>query len=361
MKKVRLNDLDVVNQNADRVAKNLAACVYPFQLSELLSSNANLAMFFDANIPMENEILLLGESTHGTEEFYQIRQQLTKHLIQTRDYRLILIEAEWPDVYVVNQYITNSPHNHSANGREALSNITGSGKHMWHNQASLDLVEWLKEHNKQLNYQPDRITYLFGIDCQQIYRSLSNLFDGLHELDLQYCSEVKTTLAFFNGFGNSEWEYAAKTVGQIGSELIPEVLQKVLSEFQWQKFEEFKKKLPIEKLIDLINVEQNFEVLISAEEYFRKRQLEPRGSQVSWNTRDQHMTLVVSRLRDRLKLLTHAHADNAESPGMRDSGGFFFPTRVIVSFRFVSVSFYFVLYWIVTFVFFIGFSPHSDL
>jgi erythromycin esterase-like protein len=304
------------NNNVDRVATNLASQVQPFQLAQVLNSGSDLQKsFFDKNIPYENEILLLGESTHGTQEFYEVRQQLTKYLIQTRDYRLILIEAEWPDVYIVNQYIT-TPQSQSNTARDALGNITGSGKHMWQNEVIIGLVEWIKEHNKNLNYNPSKITYLFGIDCQQIYRSLNNIYESLQEIDLQYCSDIKTTLAFFNGFNGSEWEYAAKTVGQIGSELIPEILQKVLSEFQWQKFEEYKNKLPKEKLIDLINIEQNLEVLLSAEEYFRKRQLEPRGSQVSWNTRDQHMTLVVNRIRDRIKLITDSHENESSGLGM---------------------------------------------
>lgn len=71
--------------------------------------------------------------------------------------------------------------------------------------------------------------------------------------------------------------------------------------------------MPKGHLLNLINVEQNLEVIINGEEYFRKRQLEPAGSQASWNTRDQHMTLTINRLRDRLPLVTHADAD-ADAP-----------------------------------------------
>lgn len=84
----------------------------------------------------------------------------------------------------------------------------------------------------------------------------------------------------------------------------------MLSEFQWRKFDDFNKRLPRERFMELINIEANLEVLISAEEYFRKSKLEPRGSQVSWNTRDQHMTLALERIRQRVKSLSNNPADS---------------------------------------------------
>jgi erythromycin esterase-like protein len=67
----------------------------------------------------------MGESTHGTEEYYLVRQHLTRFLIEHKNYRVVLIEAEWPDVYIVNQYITTKTGLYSQ-AKEALSNIQGS-------------------------------------------------------------------------------------------------------------------------------------------------------------------------------------------------------------------------------------------
>ena len=88
------------------------------------------------------------------------------------------------------------------------------------------------------------------------------------------------------------------------SEQIPEILQTILSEFQWKHFDRLEKLLPKEKLLEILNIEQNLEVLVNAEEYFRKKVLEPAGSNVSWNTRDQHMALTVGRIQERLHHLT---------------------------------------------------------
>eukprot|EP01127_Copromyxa_protea_P010198 TRINITY_DN2464_c0_g1_i1.p1 TRINITY_DN2464_c0_g1~~TRINITY_DN2464_c0_g1_i1.p1 ORF type:complete len:742 (-),score=135.62 TRINITY_DN2464_c0_g1_i1:82-2307(-) len=81
-----------------------------------------------------------------------------------------------------------------------------------------------------------------------------------------------------------------------------------MSDFQWTHFDALKKKIASSHLIDLINIEQNLEVIMNGEEYFRKRHLEPPGSQASWNTRDQHMTLTIDRIKERLPLVTQSNS-----------------------------------------------------
>ena len=262
-------------------------------------------------VPGRAEVVLLGECTHGTEEFYHLRRQLTKHLVLERGFRAILLEAEWPDIFNVNLHLTKarSPYPSVA---AALAQIQGHGKHMWQNHETIDLLEWIKKFNASQEYRPDSIVYVFGIDCQQIYRSLNVLYVTLADVDFALCSELKAKLSFFNGHSEDEHEYARKTVRGIGSEHIPEILQTILSEFQWKHFDRLKATLPKEKMLDILNIEQNIEVLVNAEEYYRKMVLEPAGSNVSWNTRDQHMALTVSRIRERLRLVTAAGNDTEE-------------------------------------------------
>lgn len=191
------------------------------------------------------------------------------------------------------------------------------------------MLEWIKKFNASQEYRPDSVVYVFGIDCQQIYRSLNVLYTALAEVDFALCQELKARLSFFNGHSEDEHEYAKKTVRGIGSENIPEILQGILSEFQWKHFDRLKAKLPKEKLLDILNIEQNIEVLVNAEEYFRKIVLEPAGSNVSWNTRDQHMALTVSRIRERLGLVT-AKSDSDESSNDTSSTAVPTQTKVLV-------------------------------
>jgi erythromycin esterase-like protein/ubiquitin-protein ligase/putative AlgH/UPF0301 family transcriptional regulator len=240
----------------------------------------------------------------------------------------LLVEAEWPDVWHLNLYITQ-PTSEFKSAKAALGKIEGSGKHMWQNHVFADLVEWMKHYNHSHDYSAQSMVYLNGIDCQQIYRSLRQVYNILSDLDFQLCQELKARLSFFNGNSENEQIYASRTVKGIGSEQIPETLQQILSEFQWTHFEDLKKRYGIAKLLDIINVEQNLEVVLNAEEYYRKSCLEPPGSQVSWNTRDQHMAMTILRIRNRfveilqsdVKIMVWAHNSHIGNGAATRRGG----------------------------------------
>lgn len=242
----------------------------------------------DRMVPGWAEVVLLGESTHGSKEFYCLRRQLTRHLVRDRGFRAVLLEAEWPDIYNINQHLTCSKSPYPSVAAALAQQVQGHGKHMWQNSEAIAMLEWIRQFNASQGFRPDSMVYVFGMDCQQIYRSLNVLYMALAELDLDLCNQLKARLSFFHGYQENEYEYARHTVKGIGSEQIPEILQGILSEFQWKHLDRLKAQMPPDSShLDLLNVEQNLEVLVNAEEYYRKQILEPAGSNVSWNTRDQ--------------------------------------------------------------------------
>lgn len=256
-------------------------------------------------IPDDNEILLLGECTHGTQEFYDIRSQLTQELMIKKGYNVILLEAEWPDIYRVNKYVINESRDQSA--IEALGNIKEFPKWLWKNRTITDLVEEVRKWNiisgeRDPNRDP---VYIFGIDCQQIYRSYKSLKNFLETYDISYSFYFNRLLSFLKNYEN-EQEYARSVVyGKLRKLIgdIPDILQDFLSNYQWEKVEEYIKNYKDinVSLLDIISSEQNAEIIVNGEEYFRKMLLEPPGSQASWNTRDQHMLTTIMKLRNRLE------------------------------------------------------------
>ena len=50
-------------------------------------------------------LVLVGEATHGTHEFYRIRADLTRALIQRRGFTAVAVEADWPDAYRANRWV----------------------------------------------------------------------------------------------------------------------------------------------------------------------------------------------------------------------------------------------------------------
>jgi len=105
--------------------------------TNVIKSYNNIYSVLD-KIPENNEILLLGESTHGTEEFYQIRSDITKHLVENYDYNIILFETDWFNLYNVNKYINNN--SESDDVFEALVNINNFSKWLWKNNVIIELI-----------------------------------------------------------------------------------------------------------------------------------------------------------------------------------------------------------------------------
>jgi hypothetical protein len=90
-------------------------------------------------------LLLIGEATHGTHEFYRIRAELTKSLIRDHGFGLVAVEADWPDAYRVNRWVRGA--SEEAGAETALGDFVRFPRWMWRNADVVDFVRWLREHN----------------------------------------------------------------------------------------------------------------------------------------------------------------------------------------------------------------------
>jgi erythromycin esterase-like protein len=90
---------------------------------------------------------LLGEASHGTSEFYTWRAEITKRLITEKGFSFIAVEGDWPDCYRVNRY-AKGMENSSSSAFEVLHAFSRWPTWMWANREIVDLIEWLRSHNK---------------------------------------------------------------------------------------------------------------------------------------------------------------------------------------------------------------------
>jgi len=281
------------------------------------------------HISDKTDLLLLGENTHGTKEFYTIRADITKHMIQYKNYKIILLEAEWPDIMRVNRYIHNYSGDVSA--KEAFKNISKFPEWMWKNEVIYELIEWLKIYNKDNTTNP---VYIFGIDCQQFLDSTEFVLDYLQQTDRSFFNITKKTLMGLKSF-SSEREYANSAVyGHIKPHVnnIVSNLQDLLSSYQWDRADAIlnSSQYNLDAKLDAIYCEQSLEILVNGEEYFRKMLEEPAGSNASWNTRDQHMLMTIMRIRNRFsqlynnvtpKIIVWAHNSHIGNSNATSGGG----------------------------------------
>ena len=282
--------------NRLKIVDNLSKEVSEFNCKNFISS-----------VPLNNELLLLGESTHGTHEFYKIRSEITKYLIENNDYKFVLIEAEWPCIYEINKFINGKTNNYSSIQELLDKNMSKFPIWMWNNNVIVDLISWLRKYNIKKKDEKQKIN-IFGIDCQQFIKSYELLDTFLKNYDKDFHEIVYKNIGLITQFSN-EHLYADEIVNGCLRKYInyiPQVMQELLATYQWEHVDKLinNNRDNFEKLIDIIASEQNLEIIVNGEEYFRKMLTEPKGSQASWNTRDQHMLTTIMRIRNRFQEIT---------------------------------------------------------
>lgn len=123
-------------------------------------------------------IVLIGESSHGTHEFYAARAEITKWLIEHKGFTAVAAEADWPDAYRVNRYVRGQGDDVSAEG--ALSGFERFPGWMWRNDVVRDFVTWLREHNGRATEH--RVGF-YGLDLYSLHRSMDEVITYLEGVD----------------------------------------------------------------------------------------------------------------------------------------------------------------------------------
>ena len=270
-------------------------------------------------IPKHTDILLLGESTHGTEEFYKTRSDITKQLVTFDDFNIILFETDWFNLYNVNKYINNTSESTSA--KEALSNIHSFPVWLWKNNIIIDLIEWLKIFNQKNSKK----VYLLGLDCYLLKESLDWLYTFLKLIDIELYNIVQSNLLFMKKYKTINEFIKVSVNNQNMDTFVQDYFQQLLIKIQTNS-DKYIKKCKIRNIdtIAVISAEICCDVMINSYEYFKKQYLEPPGSNASWNTRDQHMLMTTMKLKDKIpnaKIIIWAHNSHIGDATATEHGG----------------------------------------
>ena len=151
----------------EEAVKNYAL---PFQSDEDLSTI--IEAIGDA------KIVLLGEASHGTSEFYTVRAKLSKMLIEQKGFSAIAVEGDWPSAQHVNRYIKGYGERKD-NVQEVLKAFDRWPTWMWANEEIAEFIDWLKMHNdKRISNQ--KIGF-YGIDIYSLWESLEEIIRYLTE------------------------------------------------------------------------------------------------------------------------------------------------------------------------------------
>jgi erythromycin esterase-like protein len=228
----------------------------------------------------DGHLVLLGEASHGTQEFYQHRAEITKRLIQEKGFHAVAVEADWPDAYRVNEYVRGRTKDRSAG--QALGGFSRFPAWMWRNEVVTEFVHWLRQHNEKPGTAHP--TGFYGLDLYSLNRSRAEVVRYLERVDPTAAQRARQRYACFDHFGEDEQAYGYAAGFGVSDSCEQEVVQQLI-ELQRRIYEYLHRDGHMAE-DDFFSAEQNARLVRNAEEYYRSMF---RGRVNTWNLRDRHM------------------------------------------------------------------------
>ncbi|MGB9116028.1 protein-L-isoaspartate(D-aspartate) O-methyltransferase [Bradyrhizobium sp.] len=249
------------------LVRNLADAAQSFPSIEAADLNPLLERIGSARI------VLLGEATHGTSEFYRMRERITRDLIIEKGFRFVAIEADWPDAARVDHYVRHLQYPPSE-----WTAFARFPAWMWRNTEVRDFVSWLRKHNGAVE-KSKRVAF-HGLDLYSLYDSIRSVLTYLDEVDPESAKVARERYGCLTPWQRDPATYghAALTGSYPTCEsdvvrALTDLLAKrrAYAEHDGERF---------------LDAEQNARLVANAERYYRIMYY---GSRASWNLRDNHM------------------------------------------------------------------------
>ncbi|MFZ1178776.1 MAG: erythromycin esterase family protein [Mycobacterium sp.] len=235
-------------------------------------------------------IVLIGESSHGTHEFYEARAAITKWLIEEKGFCAVAAEADWPDAYRVNRYVRGIGDDKSAD--EALSGFERFPAWMWRNVVVRDFVEWLRTRNRlhESNGQPQAGFY--GLDLYSLHRSMQEVITYLDKIDPRAAARARERYACFDHTSADDGQaYGFSAAFGAGPSCENEAIEQLV-DIQRNALA-YARRDGLLAEDELFYAEQNAQTVHNAEVYYRAMFS---GRVTSWNLRDKHMAQTLEAL-----------------------------------------------------------------
>jgi len=255
------------------------------RLARPLSSDAWIRHFADSIAGAK--IVMLGEATHGTHEFYELRRKISEHLLQHHGFNFIAVEGDWPDCFALNRYIESGE---GGRAKDVMARFKRWPQWMWANAETVPLIEWMR-HWKKAGF--------YGLDVYSLFESIDVIREYAAKLEPGLAAQLMHRYACFEPWARDEIAYAKSLLRlpegcrEAVVANMRELLTLRLSEARVSRNE-------------LFDLQQNARVIANAENYYRAM---IGGGPESWNVRDEHMLETLEALLRRVgpKAIVWAH------------------------------------------------------
>jgi len=229
-----------------------------------------------------SRLVLIGEATHGTSEFYRMRACITQELVRSRGFGIVAVEADWPDARRVNRYVQALPNGHHPEEPAFARFPTW----MWRNHETWQFVEWLRTHNAGVD-EPTRRTGFYGLDLYSLFTSIRSVLTYLERVDPRAARLARERYSCLTPWQSDPQAYGRAAISGryriCEREAVAMLRDMLVRELEYAERDG-------ERFLDAV---QNARLVADAERYYRAMYY---GASESWNQRDRHMFDTLDRL-----------------------------------------------------------------
>lgn len=255
-------------QRAEAMATRLGPHLEPLPAPELAEEfGAFFDRFGDATV------VLLGEATHGTSEFYRARAAITRRLIAKHGFTVVAVEADWPDAARIDRYVR-----HHAPRSPRVEPFARFPNWMWKNVEVLEFADWLRGYNE--GRPTEQQASFHGLDVYSLSESVHTVIDYLDRVDPVAADQARHRYGCLSPWQQDPAKYGkAVMYGGLDTcegRVVEQLAEMLKMRLAWIQEDG-------DAWFDAV---QNARIVRAAERYYR---IMYRGSTESWNLRDRHM------------------------------------------------------------------------
>lgn len=245
----------------------------------------------------DRRVVLIGEASHGTRDFYRERARLTRRLIEEAGFAAVAVEGDWPDVQRLHRYVTGR--GSDVHPHDALGDFERFPTWMWRNTEVAEFAAWLRARNDGFA-AADRVG-CYGLDLYSLRASMEAVVEYLDRVDPREAAQARLRYSCFDHVGGEGHAYAQALARARAIPCEDEVVAQLVD--LRARADAYVRRDGLVAEDEFFSAEQNAVVVRDAEEYYQQMY---RGNVSSWNLRDRHMAATLDALLEHLGR-RHAH------------------------------------------------------
>jgi erythromycin esterase-like protein len=268
--------------------------------------NRTFGEFFDRF--GDARVILLGEASHGTNEFYRARAAISRRLIERHGFNIVAVEGDWPDAATLDRYVRHRP------PREGeFRAFERFPTWMWRNTAVDAFIRWMRRHNESRQYE--QMCGFYGLDLYNLSASMRAVVDFLEEQDPELARLASRRYGCLDPWAENPAAYGRHSLTEGYARCEVGVIQ-MLKDLLQRDVDCF-----AEECDEWLDAEANARLVKNAEAYYRVMYY---GSAESWNLRDTHMFEALNMILDakgpESKAIVWAHNSHIGNAAFTDMG-----------------------------------------